>query len=132
MTWHAQPKEIGGVMRHPSDSSKSTFPVCAKGTISKHLKSGKRHSYQSHQRFLPVNHVFRTQKTAFNNKTEKKNSSSSIEWFRVGNYSTKLSSRCGQLIRTIVPTSYKDWRAVPNEKKDKLRKLLLEDFDVSQ
>ncbi|KAJ8629819.1 hypothetical protein MRB53_023142 [Persea americana] len=50
----------------------------------------------------------------------------------VGDNSTKLSSRCGQLVRSIVPISYKDWHAVPNEKKVELWKLLLEDFDVSQ
>eukprot|EP00268_Persea_americana_P060284 TRINITY_DN7486_c0_g1_i2.p1 TRINITY_DN7486_c0_g1~~TRINITY_DN7486_c0_g1_i2.p1 ORF type:complete len:212 (-),score=39.40 TRINITY_DN7486_c0_g1_i2:246-881(-) len=43
----------------------------------------------------------------------------------VGDNSTKFSSRCGQLVRSIVPISYKDWRAVPNEKKDELWKLLL-------
>lgn len=43
----------------------------------------------------------------------------------VGDNSTKLSSRCGQLVRSIVPISYKDWHAVPNEKKDELWKLLL-------
>ncbi|KAJ8622014.1 hypothetical protein MRB53_030543 [Persea americana] len=43
----------------------------------------------------------------------------------VGDNSTKLSSRCGQLVRSIVPISYKDWHAVPNEKKVELWKLLL-------
>ncbi|XP_058087532.1 uncharacterized protein LOC131234619 [Magnolia sinica] len=45
-------------------------PVCAEGTIAERLKSGKKYSYQGHRRFLPINHVFRTQKAAFNNKVE--------------------------------------------------------------
>ena len=47
-------------------------PVCAEGTVSERLKSGKKYSYQSHRRFLPINHVFRTQKASFNNKTEER------------------------------------------------------------
>ncbi|KAJ8639189.1 hypothetical protein MRB53_015883 [Persea americana] len=50
----------------------------------------------------------------------------------VGDHSTKLASRCGELVRTIVPISIKDWRAVPKEKKDELWKHLQDEFIVPQ
>lgn len=45
-------------------------PVCAEGTVAERLKSGKKYSYQGTRKFLPIDHVFRTQKAAFNNKSE--------------------------------------------------------------
>ncbi|RWR97595.1 hypothetical protein CKAN_02703800 [Cinnamomum micranthum f. kanehirae] len=50
----------------------------------------------------------------------------------VGVHSTKLASRCGELVRTIVPISIKDWRAVPKEKKDELWNHLQDEFIVPQ
>ncbi|XXG73637.1 hypothetical protein AAC387_Pa07g2522 [Persea americana] len=41
-----------------------------------------------------------------------------------GDHSTKMSSRWGELVRTVVPISFNDWRAVPQEKNDELWKQL--------
>ncbi|XXG72113.1 hypothetical protein AAC387_Pa07g1276 [Persea americana] len=50
----------------------------------------------------------------------------------VGDYSAKLATRCGKLVRTHVPISIKDWRAVPKSMKDELWKLLQDEFVVPQ
>ncbi|KAJ8639757.1 hypothetical protein MRB53_016451 [Persea americana] len=45
-------------------------PICVEGTVAERLKSGKKYSYQGTRKFLPIDHVFKTQKAAFNNKSE--------------------------------------------------------------
>ncbi|KAJ8639739.1 hypothetical protein MRB53_016433 [Persea americana] len=40
-----------------------------------------------------------------------------------------MSSRCGQLVHSTVPISFKDWRAVPQKKKDELGKRLQQNPD---
>ena len=44
--------------------------VFAEGTIAERFKRGKKYSYQGHKKFLPIDHVLRTQKAAFNNTSE--------------------------------------------------------------
>ena len=46
------------------------FPISGEETYSCRLKHGKKNSYTGHRRFLPTNHPFRKQKTAFYGKQE--------------------------------------------------------------
>ena len=45
-------------------------PICAEGIVADRLKSVKKYSCQGTRKFLPIDHVFRTLKTAFNNKSK--------------------------------------------------------------